>query len=269
MTNAVKELHMNDTSARTRLRDWTRDEGRGVRYGFFARLGDWWCATRDARTVLPKLIVPAADEEGAPAPGEREGMAWGTPRTVFLGQLGRGWVEKEWIRYQAAIADHLIALKQAQARRDLAVDSLETAEQRLAGLTPPQGAELTKKVSGEQQTRDEIVAGRRMAEYVERRAKVENEVNTLRTKLAESEVETARLFETVRIRFEVAQARAQMIGAYVRRRCASYLTRLVRKHPDGQEIFLLTASQWRDLPAWVARDLPAELQPAPATVGGR
>jgi hypothetical protein len=218
---------------------------------------------------VPEALAPAdalAAETphidlGSPAEAEPGKTGWATPRTVFLGQLGRGRAEREWARCQAEVADLLIQLTQARAKRDSALRLLKTAEERLEQLADPTAEDLRAKVSGEENTDEAVRAGRRTREFAERRRAVEAEVNQVRAAVTEHDVEIARLSEPVRIRFEVAHTRAMMIDAYVRRRCAAYLTRLVHKHPDGHRIGPLIRSGWPERPSWAARELSPDTAP--------
>ncbi len=261
-------------------RAWTGPPGRSIRYGLFARIGDWWCAIRDARTRVADLLVKAggdfdqrlvsqADPLSAdPFPPGPRTRVWSTPHTVYLSQLGRGMAEKELIRYKAEIAGHLVALRQAQAKRDATEVKLATALERLASIQPLTQDELTRRVSGEERTATAVLQGRRQREHSERRSVAENEVRQLRATLSDLAVEVAKLSEPVRIRFQVAQARVGMIDAYVRRRCAFYLTRLVRKHPEGTEIGPLLRSDWPEHPAWATREISPDVEQTPALGGG-
>jgi hypothetical protein len=258
-----------EKSVKRRVRQWTRRPARAIPYGPFARLSDWRCASRDARAGAPETLAPA-DAHAAETPHIELGpqaeaapgmTGWATPRTVFLGQLGRGRAEREWARYQAEVADLLIQLTQARAKRDSALRLLKIAEERLHHLADPTAEDLRAKVSGEEDTDEAVRAGRRMREFAERRRAVEAEVNQVRAAVTEHDVEIARLSEPVRIRFEVARTRAMMIDAYVRRRCAAYLTRLVHKHPDGHRIGPLIRSSWPERPSWAARELPPDIAP--------
>lgn len=162
---------------------WARRFGPTIRYGIFARLSDWWCAGRDGRHGIP--AVP-----GDARPGTAEAEL-STPRMMFLGQLGLGRIENEWLAYQVEVARHEAALRDATARRD--------------------DAEITFRE------------------------------------------------EQIKIGLRVTQRRAAMIEAYVRRRCAAYLTRLVRKHPDGARLNELMRPHWPDPTDWAR----ANLGPAP------
>lgn len=262
-------------------RQWTQRVGRAITYGPFARFADWWCAGRDARIALPGLLVPnpQGDSSQGPssprpatepipgrnatggagpadmAPGPAAGTSaavWDTPRTVFLGQLGRGRAEKEWLRYQRAVAAYLIPLAQARADRDSARRQLRAAQDRLDGLQPPRGDELTTRRSGEQLTDEGVVTARRMRDFTERQQEARASARTLTDQVTTHETEVARLSEQVRIRFEVTKTRAELIDAYVRRRRAYYLARLLRKHPDAERIGLLVRGDWPERPSWTS-----------------
>lgn len=161
---------------------WARRSAPSIRYGPLARLSDWWCAGRDARHG-----IPAVPGDTGPATAVADLT---TPRMMFLGQLGLGRVEREWLAYQVEVARHEAALRDATARRD--------------------------------------------------------------------EAEIAYREEQIKIGLRVAQRRAAMIESYVRRRCAAYLTRLVRKHPDGARLNELMRPRWPDQTDWARANLGPE-----------
>jgi len=238
-------------------RPWTKRARRAIPYGPFARLGDWLAARRDARVALPSLLV--AHEEGTAGTPAAGAVPWETPWTMFLGQLGRGRAEKEWLHYRKEIVDHLISLARARADRDAARRQLEQAQEQLARLTPPSDAELTVRRSGEQDTPEAVVRARRMRAHTEQRRAAEASVQQLRVRVDEHESAVARLSEPIRLRFEVAKTRAELIDAYVRRRRASYLTRLVRTQSGEAPSSSIIRSDWPERPWWMARTISPDL----------
>ncbi|BCB79576.1 hypothetical protein GCM10022251_41770 [Phytohabitans flavus] len=79
--------------------------------------------------------------------------------------------------------------------------------------------------------------------------------------------EIAHLEEQIKIGLRVTQRRARMIEAYVRRRCAAYLTRLVREHPDGARLNQLMRPRWPEQVDWARVSLGPEL-PTPVARAG-
>jgi hypothetical protein len=284
---------MADTKLDQRTRQWTQNAGRAITYGPFARLADWWCASRDARIDLSRLLLPAPGGPGdVPDPGApgtaswtgeatawAAGTAWDTPRTRFLGQLGRGRAEKEWLRYQQSVAGHLVQRARAVTSRDAAERELRAARQRLDRLAAPTGLEAAARRSGEGSTDPAVVASRRRREFDEQRAAAQAEVQRWSAAQAEHDLMVAELSEPVRMRLEVAQHRAALIDAYVWRRRASYLTWLVRKHADGAQASSLIRSGWPERPAWAIgasspdladlAEFPADLRERPADLRER
>jgi hypothetical protein len=259
---------MAQRSVDERTREWTKLPDRALPYGPFARLADWWSAGRDARVVLPNLLVPIRSDEEAPINGQLspaepgagpDRTLWGTPHTVFLGQIGRGRAEKEWLRYKAEIADQLIQLRHAHAKREAATHRLETARAEISKMQEPGQDQLKVRVSGEERTDPTIVANRRLGEYRAQLRSKEAAVTQARAEVASCEAEIALAGEPVKIRFEVAQTRAEMIDAYVRRRCASYLRRLTRKHSDAPKIGPLVRADWPERPSWTTWKLSPDL----------
>ena len=263
---------MTATILTQQTRPWTRRVRRAIPYGPFARLGDWWAARRDAQVVLPALLLPPVGATGGPAEtAEREGAGWETPRTVFLGQLGRGRAEKEWLHYRRDVADWLVALADAQASLDAAQRELQTAEKSLAELSEPHelsDSELNARRSGEQGTDPEVIKARRRQDHAGRRKGAESRVQQLNGRVAEHEATVARFSEPVRLRFEVARTRADLIDAYVRRRCAYYLARLIRRHAEAGQIRPLVRSDWPERPAWTTQAMSPDLAKFAAVGGG-
>lgn len=246
---------MGRKSKRDRIELWTRKNDKAIPYGLFARISDRWCARKDARAPLPEVLLKGGDADSVP--GER---TWSTPRTVFLGQLGRGWAEKSWLRYQDEVGPTRIQLTQVRAQQKTARERLELAQHTVENLSAPTQQQLEARVSGEERTSDEIRVARRMREHGERRKALETEVSKHRAALAASDTEIAKLEETIKVRFEYVLTQAQIIEAYVRRRSAVYLNHLVRKHPQGDQIGLLVRSDWEDRPQWCERTTPRELE---------
>ena len=272
-------MQIDDGVIQRRIRAWTARPAEAIRYGIFARISDWLCAGRDAKAGLSVLLVPvqtaagAATPISAPADGgpstDRATARWGTPRTLYLNQLGRGLADREWTMFQAEVADLQVALTTAQAELASATEEIARLRAELDEMPRPTDPELTVRLGGETDTDIEVVRERRMAAYNARRAAVEAEINRLQSVVAAKRVEVARLAKPVKIRFQVAQNRADMIEAYVRRRCAAYLTRLVRKHPDGQRIADMVRPDWPGRPAWSVGDLSLDLPDGSIPLAGR
>ncbi|MDQ7905676.1 hypothetical protein RB614_14250 [Phytohabitans sp. ZYX-F-186] len=185
---------------------WTNPATPSIRYGPFARISDWWCGGRDGRKGIPS--VP---EEARPGTPQAE---LSTPRMMFLGQLGVGRIEKEWITFQIEVAGLEAKLRDAIARRD-------------ALALEPGGA----------------------------------------ARLAAAHAEIAHLEEQIKIGLRVTRRRASMIEAYVRRRCAAYLTRLVRRHPDGARLNHLMRPRWPDQVDWARASLGPDVPAAVPRAG--
>jgi hypothetical protein len=202
-----------------RSTDWTMPAAPSIRYGPFARFSDWWCASRDGRKGIPS--VPVDVRPGTPQ------AELSTPRMMFLGQLGVGRIEKEWMAYQVEAATLEAELQQSTARRDALATEFGEAGQR-----------LPREV-----------------------------VHTLAARVEAAEAEVARVEEQIKIGLRLTQRRASMIEAHVRRRCAAYLTRLVRVHPDGARLNQLLRPRWPDQIEWARASLGPEL-PAPVARAG-
>lgn len=210
------------TGSGQRTRRWATGSEPRMVYGPFARAGDWWYAGRDARRRLPDAPYAAA---GLDSPTS-VARALGTRRMTFLNQRGVGRLEREWLSFRANVVEPLAALRRAQSRRATLAAELASLRERLrtvqrTGLDAPDHA-----------------------------AQRERDIETMRVLLARADVLDAQiscLLETVHHRLRAAQTRAVVIEAYTRRRCASYLERLVRKHPNGRRLDELLAPHWPEL----------------------
>jgi len=265
---------MAKTKANRRIRNWSRRSGQTIVYGPFARFSDWLCASRDAKKRLPDLVreSPASP---LPVPGERTNSStvdtpWLTvPRMLALSELGRGRMEAEWIKYKGDVHDELISLSRARAQREALDSELTLIEDELEHAPPePSEEALRKRVGGERYTDVAVVRQRRLDDHARLRTATRAKAMDIASRIRDQDVEIARLGEPIRVRFEVAQSRAAMIDAYVQRRCAAYLTRLVRKHPQGALISQL--SQTRPaLPAWTSGERSPDLDDLPTSVRAR
>jgi hypothetical protein len=256
---------MTDKALRRRTRQWTKTSVPSFRYGPFARLSDWWCAGRDGRKGLPALPDDNG-RRGAP-------VELSTPRMMLLGQLGLGRIEKEWIIYQAEVANHEATLRDSTARREALDKQLAEAKAQIT-KTEETPVDLTTKVAGEERTSQAIVEQRRVRDQAVVKQRQQDAAQRLTAQAETIDVEIAHLQEQISIRLRVAQRRAAMIEAYIRRRCAAYLTRLVRRHPDGLRLNELMRPRWPDKADWARAnggpdaDTDATLAGVPAGVLG-
>jgi hypothetical protein len=224
---------------------WTKRSERAIPYGPFARFSDRWCATRDGKNGVPAL--PPQDRPVQVPAGQE--LELGTPRMMFLGQLALGRIEKEWVVYQAEIAAIEARLRDSTARRDSLLRELDTAEKRLK-LAQETPQNLCTRVAGEERTEEPIVHQRRTLELTRRREREAVIVRDLTIRLDAVEAQVAQFDEQIKIRRRITQRRVAMIEAHSRRRCAAYLTWLVRKHPQGAELNELLRPRWPEQSEW-------------------
>jgi hypothetical protein len=268
---------MAKTTTGRRIRTWTGRSSRAIPYGLFARVSDWRCAGHDAKKGVPELVLeqartPNAEpaDAGAEPPARAEAPALGTPRMTVLVELGRGRMEAEWIKYKAEVHDELVDLTRARAQRESLDAELALVEQELEHAPPvPTEDELTKRVGGERYTDKEVVRARRLADHAKRRTVTKQQALDIARRIREQDVEIARLGEPIRVRFEVAQTCAAMIDAYVRRRCAAYLSRLIRKHPEGARLNHLLGQSRSALPDWATGVRSPDLEDLPTSTRTR
>jgi hypothetical protein len=232
---------MAKNESQQRSRRWTRRSEKPIRYGTGARFADWWCASWDARKGLPEL---PADERGVP---DSE-IPTGTPHMSFLGQQGLERIEKEWIVYQAEVADPMADFRDLQAKVKARREELAVAQERLGAVEAASAG--SQAVTGETGTNPEIVAQRRAREHGRKRDDAQATVHRLTGEINRVEAEVAQVKEQIEIRLRIAQRRAAMIEAHIRRRRAAYETRLVRKHPHGRRLNRLLRPGWPAAPEW-------------------
>jgi hypothetical protein len=56
-----------------------------------------------------------------------------------------------------------------------------------------------------------------------------------------------------------------MVDAYVKRRSAAYLTRLIRKHPQGSQLNHLLGAARSELPAWTSGERSPDVGDLPTS----
>lgn len=250
---------MTKREVERRSRRWTRRSEKPVRYGLVARVADWWCATRDARRGLPDL---PADDRAMP---DVE-IPTGTPHMSYLGQQALGRIEKEWIVYQAEVADPMADLRDLEAEAQALHKELIEAKDRFDHLgASPAGVE---KRAGEAETDAQIVAMRRAREHGRKRDQAQADIHRLTTEINQNEARAAQVREQIEIRHRIATRRAALIEAHIRRRRAAYEKRLVRKHPQGRLLNRLLRPDWPAAPEWTSAESGVTKRPEYARQNG-
>ena len=249
---------MKDKSVERRTKLWTK-RGGSIRYRWYERFGDWWCASRDAKAGTPATPAPSGpDSPRLPSiamttvvTSDQATMRWGTPRTVALGQLARARAEREWVLFQADTADLQIDRAQAQARWKTATALLQSTTTDLKAQDELTNTKAPTSAPGEENASVEVIQGRRAAEHQARLQKLRSQKQHAQDTIDEAVMAMARLDEQIGIRRAVAEVRVAMIEAYVRRRCSAYLNRLIRTHPEGKRLGSLVRSDWEQRPSWL------------------
>ena len=214
-----------------------------VPYGPLARTVDWLSAGRDAALDVDALVGGEA----------------GTPRMALLNQSGLHQVEQEWLRYKASVADTLAQLVAARARRNGAAAALQRALAELDRVTEPSEEQLGTRLGGEERTAVGVIRDRRLAEHQRRCVAQTAQSQELRDELGRADVEVTRLTELVQHRFELAQAHAAAILSYAFHRRLAYLSRLLRRHPDGRQLGRSLRADVVGRPEWTIADRSPDL----------
>jgi hypothetical protein len=206
-----------------------------VGYGPVTRGVDWWCARRDAKLDIDALFT----------------IGTLTPHMVLIGQLGLGYIEQEWLRYRSDVAGDLEGLSIAKARHAAATKALALAELELREGTEPSDEQLTRRIGGEERTAVSVIRNRRLAEHRRRAEDAATRRQQLLTEWEQSQAAIGHLCDLVQARFGLAQAHAFAAAGYVFRRRTSYLSHLIRRHPDGKRIGQLTRADFVEGPQWM------------------
>jgi hypothetical protein len=217
---------------------WDR-RGKALRYRWYERCSDWLGAGRDAKADVVTLdsdIAKAAD----------------TPHIVRLGQLGRGWAERERVAFQAETADLRAQRAKATARRDEARRRIEEATKQAAAAAQAGPGDVP--APGEEDADESVRLARRRREHRARQDELAAITDRHRKAAAAADGERDELGDLVAQPDEIAATRVEMIDAYVRRRSAAYLVRLARKHPQGARLSTVITGAWTARPAWLDDD---------------
>jgi hypothetical protein len=218
------------------------DEVKPLTYWTWQRWSDTWHAGRDAKAARVALAA-------GPVRPELDPPSWESARTLFLGQLGRAWAEKIWNTYTIDVATNEIQLAQQQERRRAAQEKIRRLAEELQSSARPTTADLQVVRPGEESAQAGVLLGRRTRDFDKRRAALQSSLDAARADEEAAGAEVARIRRAIAQRRRTAEAQVAMIDSYVKRRRSAYLTRLVRKHPDGRHIPLPRDPGWSEVPS--------------------
>lgn len=209
---------------------------RPIRYGPFARLADWWNATRDGHAGLPDV---AADP----------------PLTPTFEAHARTYDDRRHHEWKNVVVD-TAELSRHAAQLEARISEIEHAallvDKRLEALPEAlSAADLEQRRGGEVDTDVAVVRLRRAREHEARRAPALQELAELRVELQSLRVELIQTRRAIRTRETVGAVRIRRLHAHTQRRLASYQRRLVRVHPDGPRLVPLLAPHLPTLPDWL------------------
>ncbi len=196
-----------------------------LRYWIWQRISDRLVGRRDARAL--------ADTGEQPPLTSTTTQRLPFPREEVIAQFGQQRVEKVRSQLEADTAEaqeQLSHLRQAQ--RTAQQRAIELGK-RLETEFDPSG-KVDERRQGEEAATLEVVRARRSRELALRRDAVAAEVTACRQEEARAAAEIARLEGLIDSRESVARAQEAMIDAYVRRRQATYLTRIWRDSPHAR-----------------------------------
>jgi ABC transport system ATP-binding/permease protein len=212
-------------------------------YGPIARAADRMAGTADGRAGHP--AVPS-DPDAAPHNGGA------TPYQEVLNRAYLDRAERE--RLQADIDEAPISEQLEGVRAQIMVADEKVAEicKRLDAFPEtPDDTVLNERNVLEQAAGELLVRTRRQREYTAARSRLLADEQQALDKAGRMRIEEGRLAEAIAARERIASARVRRLHEHTRRRCATYLRRLVHKHPDGPAVIPVLELALPSLPAWV------------------
>ena len=217
-----------------------------TRYGPFARLADWWHATRDGKVGLPAI------DTGLPGTGP---SGTGPPLTPTFEAHSHTYQDRCYHEQQKMIV-RTAELGDREARINARIAEAEQAmllvEKRLEAYPEkPTTGELEDRRSGESTTDIAIVRLRRSREHAARRSPLVDEAVGLRTELQSLRVELEQTRQGILTCKTLCAVRIHRLHAHTMRRLACYQRRLVRVHPEGARLVPLLAPHYPQLAGWV------------------
>ncbi len=207
-----------------------------TRYGPFARLADWWHATRDGKAGLPVIGTDP-------------------PLTPTFEAHSQTYQDRSYHEQQRMVV-RTAELSDREARINTRIAEAEQAmllvEKRLEAYPEkPTTGELEERRSGETDTPIATVRLRRSREHAARRAPLVEEAIKLRAELQDLRVELERTRQWILTCRTLCAVRIHRLHAHTMRRLACYERRLVRVHSEGARLIPLLAPHYPQLAGWV------------------
>ncbi|MDQ3154221.1 MAG: hypothetical protein M3R63_21720 [Actinomycetota bacterium] len=207
-----------------------------TRYGPFARLADWWHATRDGKAGLPAIDI-------------------GPPLTPTIEAHSQTYQDRCYHEQQIMIV-RTAELCEREARINARIAEAEQAallvEKRLEAYPEkPTVGELEERRSGESTTDIAMVRLRRSREHAARRSPLVTEAVGLRTELQTLRVDLEWTRQGILTCRTLCAVRIHRLHAHTMRRLACYQRRLVRVHSEGARLAPLLAPHYPQLAGWV------------------
>ncbi|SCF41468.1 hypothetical protein GA0070216_114147 [Micromonospora matsumotoense] len=225
---------------------WDRRPADPIRYRITARIADWWNGRQDARAGLPAV---APDPDPTEPPHGRSAAF--TPHLEKLRRMANDAMHHELVHLQQEVAEPAYQLARAGAQLVEAERALTRAQEALRDLKAPTEDELRARRVGETDTDESVVRKRRLAPYLERRARLEAHRQEAEEALVRLRQTRAELQERIARSQSVAAARARRIHEHSWRRIGSYWQRLVRKHPAGEQLNRTLRPGGPEVPGWI------------------
>lgn len=217
---------------------------KAIVYGPFARTADCLAGAADGRAGQP--AVPSNPDTAPP----REGGA-----TPYLEGLNRQFNDRaESERLQADIDEAPTYEQRERVRAQIAAadENVTEIRKRLDALPEtPDDTVLNWRNVLEQDADERLVRARRRREYDAARTRVLAEEQQAVDDARRLRVEEGRLSAAIAARERIVSTRVRRLHEHTRRRCATYLRRLVHKHPDGPAVIPALELALPSLPAWV------------------
>lgn len=216
---------------------------KAINYGVFARAADCLAGAADGRAGQP---VALSDPDTAPPQG---GV---TPYLEVLNRHFGDRAERERLQADIDVAPLSQERERIRALAAAADERVAESRKRLDAFgETPDAAALNKRNVLEQGADELLVRTRRQREHAAGRARLLAQEQHALDEARRLRAEEGHLAEAIAVRERIASTRVRRLHEHTLRRCATYLRRLVHKHPDGPAVIPVLELARPSLPDWV------------------